>query len=203
VQWEALKKTLALHRSDRTVSVSEFVRDFAPRGFVRRHVVAIATGSVAAAAMVLTTGAYTYRSYVEQDMATPGPVCPPTEPTLEQRKTIADYLGQASDDLAEAKLGLNSEDLTYILSDGANNVDEILNSALQIDPCNKTALKMKARIASLYEQKARELASSGRSAEAMPLLKRGLVAKPDDRNLRRLQRDICTRDPKACVTASL
>jgi hypothetical protein len=112
-------------------------------------------------------------------------------------------LGQAGDSLKEAKLSLSPDDLTYILSDGANNVHEIVRAALAIEPDNKTALKMKAAIATLYAQKARTLLAAGGSTQAMTqamtLVRKGLMEKPHDRDLNRLTRDICKKDLQACA----
>jgi serine/threonine protein kinase len=196
-QWDALRKTLAFRRADRTASVSEFVRCFEPKSFVRRHAVWIGAAVVVAAGGVLTTGAYSYRSYVEDDLALPE-LLRHVDISAAQKKQVAEYLDQAGDNLKEAKLSLSPEDLTYILSDGANNVHEIVRAALAIEPDNKVALKMKSDIATLYAQKARTLLDAGGAAQAMALVRKGLTEKRNDRDLNRLQRDICKQDLQAC-----
>ena len=197
-QWDALRKTLAFRRADRTASVSEFVRCFEPKSFVRRHALWIAAAVVVAAAGVITTGAYSYRSYVEEDLALPEPQQRHVDISAGQQKQVAEYLAQAGDNLKEAKLTLSPQDLTYILSDGANNVHEIVRAALAIEPDNKSALKMKSEIATLYAQKARTLLDAGGAAQAMALVRKGLAEKPNDRDLNHLNRDICKKDLQAC-----
>jgi serine/threonine protein kinase len=198
-QWEALKKTLAFRRADRTATVSEFVRCFEPKSFVRRHVIWIATSVVVAAGGVLATGAYSYRSYIEDDLALPEPLQRHIDITPAQQKQVAEYLLEAGDNLKEAKLSLSTEDLAYILSDGANNVHEIVRAALAIEPDNKSALKMKSQIATLYAQKARALLDTGSTAQAMAVIRKGLMENKYDRDLNRLNRDICKRDLQACA----
>jgi serine/threonine protein kinase len=203
-QWEALRKTLAFRRSERTVSVGQFVLAFAPKSFLRRNMVWVGAGALAAVAAVLATGAYSYRSYLQQDLdlAMPEPMRRHVQLSGVQRKEVSDYLTLAGDNLKDAKPELDPQDLSYILTDGPNNVDQIVNAVLRIEPDNKTALEMKATMAALYEQKARQLSDAGRLADALPLIKRGLVSKPNDRGLMRLQRDICNRDMQACVAAA-
>jgi serine/threonine protein kinase len=202
-QWEALRKSLAFRRSERTATVTEFVAAFAPKSFLRRNIAWIGAGAVTAVAAVLATGAYSYRSYLQQDLdlAMPEPLRPHVKLTADQRKEVSEYLILAGDDLKDAKPDMDPQDLSYVLSDGPNNVDEIVNAALKIEPDNKTALGMKATIASLYGERARQLSDAGRLRDAMPLIKRGLIAKPNDRTLMRLQRDICNRDMQVCGAA--
>jgi serine/threonine protein kinase len=197
-QWDALRKTLAFRRADRTASVSEFVRCFEPKSFVRRHAVWIAAAVAVAAGGVLTTGAYLYRSYVENDLALPELPQRHVDINAAQKKQVAEYLAQAGDNLKEAKLSLSPDDLTYILSDGANNVYEIVHAALLIEPDNKSALKMRSEIATLFAQKARTLLDGGRAAQAMALVAKGLAVKNNDRDLTRLKHDICKKDIQAC-----
>jgi hypothetical protein len=147
---------------------------------------------------VLTTGAYSIRSYVEHDLALPEPALRHVDINADQKRQVAGYLAQAGDHLKDAKLSLSPEDLTYILSDGANNVHEIVRAALAIEPDNKPALKMKSDIATLYAQKARTLLNAGGTAQAMTLVRKGFAEKPYDRVLNHLQRDICKKDLQAC-----
>jgi hypothetical protein len=179
--------------------VSEFVRSFEPKSFVRRHAIWIAGAVAVAAVGVIATGAYSYRSYIEDDLAPPEPTQRHVDITAAQQKQVAEYLTEAGDNLKEAKVSLSAEDLTYILSDGANNVHEIVRAALAIEPDNKSALKMKSEIAALYAQKARTLLDAGGTAQAMTLVRKGLMEKPYDRDLGRLNRDICKKDLQACA----
>ncbi len=202
-QWEALRKTLAFRRSERTASVAQFVQAFAPKSFLRRNVAWVGAGALVAVAAVIATGAYGYRSYLQQDLdlAMPEPTRRHVQVTEAQRKEVAEYLMLAEDNLKDATPALDPQDLSYILTDGPNNVNQIVNAALRIEPDNKAALEMKATMASIYEQKARDLSDAGRLGDALTLIRRGLNAKPNDRGLMRLQRDICNRDMQACAAA--
>ncbi|HKT74104.1 MAG TPA: protein kinase [Steroidobacteraceae bacterium] len=199
-RWEALKRTLAFRREDRTASVAEFVRAFEPKSFVRQHAPAIAAATFATVAGVVAISAYYYRAYVEQSVGPLEMASRDVKLTPEQRQQINDYLGQARDNLSEAKASLPADDLSYILSTGANNVYEILRAALQIQPNNPEALAMRARIADLYAEKARQLVSANMLPQAMELVANGLKVKPSDRDLVLLQREICARDNNACTS---
>jgi hypothetical protein len=60
---------------------------------------------------------------------------------------------------------------------------------------------MKAKIADLYARKARQLIDANSLSIAMQLVFNGLKVKPGDRELVRLQREICARDNNACMGA--
>src|SRR5882724_10280129 len=149
-RWEALRKTLQLKREARTVAVADFLHAFEPKSFLRRNAATIAASALVTVAGSVALGAHYYRGYIEQTVA-PLELARRKGPplTAEQRQQIADYLAHAQEDLNDANVSLSADDLSYILSDGANNVDEILKAALRIDPNNGRALTMKAQIADL------------------------------------------------------
>jgi hypothetical protein len=190
---------LAFRRADRTATVGEFVRCFGPKSFVRRHAVWIAAAVAIGVAATFMTGLDYYRSYVENDVADPEFVQRHVDMTAAQKKQVTEYLAEADDDLKKyVNPNSSPEELTYFLSDAANSVREIVQAALVIDPGNKAALKINAEIARLYTQKARALLDSGRTGAAdvaLALVRKGRDVMPADRDLKRLFRDICKRDP--------
>jgi serine/threonine protein kinase len=197
-QWDALRKTLAFRREDRTASVSEFVRCFEPKSFVRRHAVWIAAAVVVAAAAVLTSVWYMARSSSEDDWTLPEPTHRHVEITAEQKKEVEYYLEYANDLLINVSNPNSSlDELDHSLSGAANNVHDLLQAALAIEPDNEKALKMQAAIASLYAHKAQLVLAAGKTQEAMKLVRKGLMEKPHDHVLDRLHVAICKKD-KAC-----
>jgi serine/threonine protein kinase len=203
LQWDALRKTLAFRRNERTASVAAFVRAFEPRSFMRRHGAVLGVAGAAAILGTLAAGAHFYRSYIEQDMV---PLdFPPTpvhvDATAEQRKQVAGYLAQANETLSMANLSMSPDDLSYFLSEGANNAHEIIKAALAIEPDNAEARRMEDQIARLYAQKARALLDRGSVAPALTLVRNGLKTQPHNRELLRLQMGICRGDPAACAAA--
>jgi serine/threonine protein kinase len=203
LQWDALRRTLAFRRNERTASVAAFVCAFEPRSFTRRHAVVLGVAGAAAILGMLAASAHLYRSYIEQDMVTlEFPSAPVhVEATAEQRKQVAGYLAQANETLSMASLSMSPDDLSYFLSEGANNAHEIINAALAIEPDNAEARRMEDQIARLYAQKARALLDSGSVAPALKLVRNGLKTQPHNRELLRLQMGICRGDPAACVAA--
>jgi serine/threonine protein kinase len=202
-QWDALRKTLVFRRAERTASVSEFVHCFEPKGFIRRHAVSLAAAVLVAAAGVVTTGAYSYRSYIEDDLLRPEPTRRHVAITPAQKEQVAEYLAQANEDYKDAMVkdamgSLSPDQLTYLLSDGANNVYEIVGAALAIEPDNKSAEQMKSQIVNVYAQKARILLDAGKTARAMTFVRKGLMVKDTDRGLNHLYREICKKDLQVC-----
>jgi serine/threonine protein kinase len=203
-QWDALRKTLAFRRADRTPSVATFMQAFQPRSFLRRHAKGLIAAGALAVAGVLTVGAWSYRSYIQADMDVfeSAPTPRHVNITAAQGRQIADYLAQAKEALGSVKLEMSGDELAYVLTDGVNNVDEILKAALAIQPDNSDALDLEARIARLYEQKARAVLEQGAAAAALTLVRNGLKAQPYDRGLRRLQKEICKRGDAVCASRS-
>jgi serine/threonine protein kinase len=194
-QWDALKKTLALKRADRTATVGEFERGFEPKSFIKQHAVsvAIATGVVAVGALL--AGA---RVAFKPHPWPPEPLHLHVNITAAQEKQVAEYMAEAGDNLKEATLSLSPEDLASILSDGANNVFDIVHAAQLIEPDDKSALKMQSAIATLYAKKAQMLLDAGSTAQALTLVRKGLLAKSWDHELNSMRQDICAKDPEIC-----
>jgi len=120
--------------------------------------------------------------------------------TPAQRQQIDDNLFLAKDYMRDVKVDLKPEDLAYVLSEGANNVNQILESILSLDSRSSPALHMKAQIANLYLHKARELERQRQPAAALQMVRYGLKVACNDLELFHLQREICEQDPSLCQT---
>jgi hypothetical protein len=193
LQWEALRRALAFKREQRTRSMAEFLREFTPPGWLRQHRFAIAAVAVVLFAATAAGGYKAISDYIEERMMGRGPDIPKVHPTLtaEQRQQIDESLFLAQDYLKDAKLELSSENLAYVLSEGANNVAQILDSVLAIDPADEKAWAMKQQIAGLYADKARQLVGAGQKTAAISMVRNGLKILPHDRQLFRLQQELC------------
>ena len=145
-QWEGLRKGLELRREQRSASVSQFIKPFAPQSTLRKYAVPAAVAAVLATAGALAVSARYYRSAVEdstlqvlQCAQIPKPVVQQSDgavaaPTPEQQQEIDDNLTLASDYMRDVSPSTSVEDLKYILSDGANSVNDILDAVLQDRP---------------------------------------------------------------------
>jgi serine/threonine protein kinase len=202
-QWDSLKKGLALHREQRTRTIGEFIKPFAPRSRWRKYAVPGATVAVLATAAAVAVSARFYRESVEfstmevlQCAQIPRPAAaasgqPTAPPTAEQQREIEDDLILARDYLTEATPTLRVEDLKSILSDGTNSVNDILDIVLKIEPTNAEALQLKARVAEIYASRARLLLDQKRVPEALDLVRYSRKVLPASQELFRLEQKVC------------
>ena len=121
----------------------------------------------------------------------------PAALTAEQQQEIDDHIALAKDYMRDATAGTRSEELKYILSDGPNSVNDILNSVLQIHPTQQQALQLKADVANLYAERARVLTNEHRVPEALDLVRYGRQVLPSSQELFRLEQSICRMDALA------
>ena len=89
------------------------------------------------------------------------------------------------------------EDLKYILSDGPNSVNDILNGVLLVHPTDQAALQLKADVANVYAERARVLTGERRVTEALDLIRYGRQVLPSSQELFRLEQSICRMDALA------
>lgn len=202
-QWDGLKKGLALTREDRTPSVGEFIQAFTPRSRLRKYALPGAVAGVLVTVVAVGVSAHYYRAAVEdstlevlQCAQIPKPAAIYSEraqsaPTAEQLREIDDYIALAKDYLRDATPNTRIEDLKYILSDGPNSVNDILDAVLQIQPTHKEALRLKADVANLYAERARLLTGDHRVTEALDLVRYGRLVLPSSQDLFRLEQSIC------------
>jgi serine/threonine protein kinase len=208
-QWECLRKGLALNREDRIPTVSDFIQPFAPRSRLRKYALPAVVTGVLVTAVTLAVSARYYRVAVEdstmevlQCAQIPKPATNFSErslaaPTTEQLQTIDDHIALAKDYMQDATPSTRIEDLKYILSDGPNSVNDILNAVLRIQPAHREALKLKADVANVYADRARTLTGEQRVTEALDLVRYGRQVLPASQDLFRLEQSICRMDATA------
>lgn len=208
-QWESLRKGLALTREDRIATVSAFIEPFAPQSRLRKYALPGAVAGVLVAVAALGISARYYRVAVEdstmqvlQCAQIPKPAAIHSEgagttPTAEQQQEIDDHIALATDYMRDATPSTRIEDLKYILSDGPNSVNDILNAVLKIHPADQQALRLQADVANLYAERARVLTSERRVTEALDLVRYGRQVLPASQELFRLEQSICRMDAVA------
>jgi serine/threonine protein kinase len=201
-QWEALHQALALQRKDRTASVIAFLREFAPRTWWQRHRLLLGSGAAAAGTAALVVAGFFFRNYLEdrwlRSQARPRPAVREQPLTSAQRHDIDEKLFMAKESLEEAKAAKSAADVSYLLSEGANNVNDLLTDVLKVDPANAQALQLKAAAAHIYWSTANDLYAQRQLADALRLVGFGTKVQPDSRELFRLKGDICDRDASVC-----
>ncbi len=196
-QWRALRTALALHRADRTPTVTRFLRDFAPRSWFQKY----AAPLIAAPALVLLGAialGYWRMSLESVDLDEPAPAH--VTLSAEEQSTVNDLVARARDRFSDVDITVNPEQLSYVLSDGLDSVSELIGDALRIQPDNREARELRSQMAALYAAKARELLEQHRPPQAtFKLIEKGLEIKPIDPGLRKLRRDLCERDTAVCL----
>lgn len=202
-QWDGLKKGLALRRENRTPSVGKFIAPFAPQSRLRKYAFPTTAVTLLVTAAALAVSARYYRVAVEdstmqlmQCAQIPEPAPLPSsvaavKPTQEQERAIEDYVTLARDYMSGASPTMPIEELKYVLTDGPNSVNDILEAALKIDPVRKEALELKSEAANLYAARARLLLSEHNTAEALDLVRYGRQVLPGSQELFRLEQKIC------------
>jgi serine/threonine protein kinase len=202
-QWEGLRKGLELRREQRTASVSQFIKAFAPQSKLRKYAVPTAVAAVLATAGALAVSARYYRTAVEdstlqvlQCAQIPKPVVEQSggaraAPTAQQQQEIDENLALAGDYMRDVSPTTGVEDLKYILSDGANSVNDILDSVLSVDPSHAAALKLKGEVADIYAARAKALLEQRRVNEALDLVRYGRKVLPASQELFRLEQTVC------------
>jgi serine/threonine protein kinase len=201
-QWDALRSALALSREQRTKTVKQFQRAFAPTTFMRKHRMAMVGSAATLIAAGIVVGSHEYSNHVEQQMLCAGHPVRAVNPVLTpaQRQRVGDDLFLAEDYLRDIKLDQQPDDLAYVLSEGANNVNQILDSILALDARNSPALRMKNQIAELYLRKARQLRDQNQLPVALQMIRNGLKVACDNLDLFHLQRDVCEANTALCET---
>jgi hypothetical protein len=93
----------------------------------------------------------------------------------------------------------SAEELAYVLSQGPNNVVELADTVLQIDPGYEAAILTKQRAFEMYLDRARQFEDNDQYADALTLTRRAGEVVPNSPTVLRLQRRICDSDPEACA----
>jgi Tfp pilus assembly protein PilF len=85
------------------------------------------------------------------------------------------------------------------MSDGPNNVTQLADAVLQVDPGFELALELRQRVFDVYVAKARALEGEETYQQAMTLTRNADEVIPNTGTVLRLQRRICESAPSACV----
>jgi serine/threonine protein kinase len=201
-QWDALRHALALERDKRIRSVKELIFELEPQTFFRKNRSLIIGGVVITLAAAIAVGQHVYSDYVRRETLRSRmhhTQHAAVKLTAQQQEDVRNLLFLAQSDMALVKSSSSEEDMAYILSEGANNVNDILDSVLQIDPDNDQALGMKASAADLYLRRAQTLYERRDDKAALPLARYGIKVMPDNLDLDTLQQNICERSPPLCM----
>lgn len=200
-QWEALKKGLALQRERRTASVGELLKAFAPQSRIRKYALPAALAAVIVAAIAITVSARFYGDALIKDYELcaqiPRPVAiphqrpPGFQPSQEQVQSVDDSLLLAEDYLRDATPVTTIDDLKYILTEGPNNVNDIVDGVLRIDPGEPRALELKRKIAGAYAARADELLRQRQFDAALDLVHAARDVQPDSQELFGLEQNVC------------
>jgi len=203
-QWDALKKGLALSRERRIGSVAELVKAFEPPTRLRKYSLPVGAAALIAAVGAITVSARYYRVAVEDstkevlrcaDVPRPVTSRPDRPPGFalspQQLQDIDESLLLATDYLRDATPATSLDDLKYILSEGPNNVNDIVEGVLRIDPREARALEIKQKIAGTYAERANELLGKRKFDAARALVRTARQIQPDSQELFGLEQDIC------------
>jgi serine/threonine protein kinase len=201
-QWEALRHALAFQREHRTKKVSELLAGLKPPTVwdkYRPWLIGTAALTLVAA---VAEGSHLYSDYVTQTMLDNRVHQPPrrtTPLTQDEFKEMTSLIGLAEDQMSSVNDSSSAEDLTYVLSDGANNANDIVEAILHIDSANQRAAAFKAQMAGLYLRKARTLTDAQDYRGALTLVTHARAVMPTSLALFKLQQHICDHQPDLCA----
>jgi serine/threonine protein kinase len=203
-QWQTLRAGLAFRRESRIASVREFLEGLAPISLPKRYRTLIGSAAAVTLLIGLVAGANIYRNYLKETLINEmGPERQVMQLSSDKSREqqIAESLWLAEDSLREASPQMSPDELSYVLSEGVNNVGQIVSMVLAQDPENKKALEIRASIADMYARKARQLLDQKNSVAAYELVRNGLRIMKTNRDLFELQQDICYANAAACKGA--
>jgi serine/threonine protein kinase len=203
LQWNTLRRGLALKRSDRIASAEEFLRDFAPRTWFQRYRKRVWGAAALIIAVLLYFGVQYYQDFAD-DQARNAQLWPSTDlPTLpltqDQHRDIDDYLYLGRQALQQAANARSAGELSALLSKADNNLLELLKRVRELDPSNAQALKMTTEATRLYENRASVMLDTNRLADSLKLVLEGQNFE-HTHELFRLKRAICRRNADLCRT---
>ena len=202
-QWEALRHALAFERQHRTAKVSDLLAALKPPTVYAKYRPWIIGAAALSMVVAVAEGSHLYSDYVTQTMLNNRvrPPPPRTAPlTPDQIKEMSSLVGLAEDQLGSVNESSSADDLIYVLSEGANNANDIVDAILQIDSANERAAALKARMAELYLGKARTLAEARDYRGALTLVTHGRKVMPTSLSLFKLQQHICDHQAQLCTS---
>jgi len=208
-QWSAISGGLRFHRNDRIESVDKFHRLLEPQSVTRnRRRVAVLLALLAAVVLV-PVGLHFYEVAVEQRamddrgrLQAPNVASAAVRPelTTAQQGEIDGLMQLAQIQMAAIGTQSDAENIAYVLSFGPNNVAQLVETVLQIDPGYEPALALRQRVYDVYLAKARQLEAAEAYQQAIALTRNAEVVIPNTSTVLRLQRSICSSAPAACVS---
>jgi hypothetical protein len=133
---------------------------------------------------------------------TPNGTAPAERPVLtaEQQAEVDGLINLAEFQFNSISDQMGADELIYFLSDGPNNVSQLVAAVLQIDPGHEAALQLRQRVFDAYLAKARALESEEAYQQAMTITRNADAVIPNTGTVLRLQRRICESAPAACVS---
>jgi serine/threonine protein kinase len=207
-QWSAITGGLEFHRSNRIKSVDEFRTLLEPQSVVRkRHRIAALFALLAIVILVPVSLSF-YERVVEQRtmddrgrLQAPNVTAPAERPVLTaaQQDEVDGLIGLAEYQFASISDEMSADDLIYFLSDGPNNVTQLVDSVLRVDPGYEGALELQQQVFDAYLARARALEDEEAYQQAMTLTRNAENVIPNTGAVLRLQRSICDSAPAACV----
>ena len=202
-QWEALRHALAFEREQRTKKVPDLVAALQPPTMYGKYRPWIIGAGALTMMVAAVEGSHLYSDHITQTMldnrARPPP--PRTGPlTQDERNEISSLIGLAEDQLGTVNESSSADELSYVLSEGANSANDIVDAILRIDGANGRAAALKAKIAAMYLRKAETLADAGDVRGALTLVTHGLKVMPASLGLFKMQQHICDRRTELCAS---
>ena len=204
-QWDALRHALAFEREQRTKRIKDLVAALEPPTFYRKYRTWIIGAAALTAVGAVVEGSHLYSDYLTQTMLNnrshpPPPLNAPLTP--DQKNEVASLTGLAQDELGTVNESSSADDLSYVLSEGANNANDMVEAIMQLDAANERAAAMKAQMAELYLKKARDLEAAGDFRGALTLVIHGRKVLPTSLNLFKMQQHICEHKAELCASLS-
>jgi serine/threonine protein kinase len=207
-QWAAISQGLEFHRSNRIKSVDQFLSLFDPQAEVRKkRRIAIVAGLL----VVLALSPFAldwYELGVEQRamddrgrLQTSNLVSPAARPVLTaaQQDQVDSLMRLAEIQMESISDQSSAENIAYVLSFGPNNIVQLIETVLQIDPGYDAALELRQQVFDIYLAKARVLEGLEDFEQALALTRNAEEVIPNTPTVLRLQRSICESAPAACV----
>jgi len=207
-QWSALSGGLEFHRSDRIKSVAQFRSLLEPQSVVRKRHRIEAVLAILAIIILVPVSLSFYERAVEQRtmddrgrLQAPFVTSPAVRPALtaEQQDEIDALIRLASYQFESVSDEMSADDLIYFLSDGPNNVTQLADAVLQVDPGYEAALELRQRVFAVFVAKARALEGEEAYQQAITLTRNAEAVIPNTSIVLRLQRSICKSAPAACA----
>ena len=206
-QWAAISGGLEFHRSNRIKSVDQFLSLFDPKAVLRKkRQVAVIAGLLILLALSPFALDYYELGVEQRAMDDRGRLQTPLGNSSIERPVVTASQQDEIDGLMRlAQIQMESisdrssaESIAYILSFGPNNVAQLVETVLLLDPGYEAALALRQQVFDTYLDKARELESADDYEQALSLTRNAEEVIPNTPAILRLQRRICDRAPAAC-----